>query len=82
MSTYNGLKDDKDTTNYEINVIINIKDEILFEKVSNMIYFNLAGLDEYINSDIVLNIDDGENIILLVSGDCNRIPHFINTICY
>ena len=42
------------------------------EKFSNMIHKALIGWDAYINSDVLLNVDDEDETVMLIGPDIER----------
>lgn len=45
--------------------------------VGDMIHNQLVGLEDYINSNIILNIDEDCKILVVIFDDCKHVPSIL-----
>lgn len=63
--------------NVKMHIKITVDNETEQMAISNAIHTQLAGNKDYIDSNIVLNIDTGNEVNIYVFDECKDVPTFV-----
>ena len=62
---------------FKMHIIIITNDDKEKRRISNLIHNQLVGNKDYINCNIILNIDDENEVNLYIYNECENVPDII-----
>lgn len=61
----------------KMHITIRTKDEKEQLRIGNSIHFQLVGNKDYIDSNIILNIDSENEVNLYIYNECKNVPDIV-----